>query len=91
MMFPGSPTLSGLLPLTGRRFAQAEDRSQQARALQVEAERCFRLALGSGSFELADELEALGRTFEAEAAELAAGMYPTPRFLGAAQELAAAE
>jgi len=45
--------------------------SQQARALRIEAERCFRLAQGVGSFELADELEALGRAFEAEA-ELAA-------------------
>jgi hypothetical protein len=73
MMFPGSLSPSALLPPTGHRFARAEDRLQQARALQIEAERCFRLALGSGSFELADELEALGRAFEAEAEELAAG------------------
>lgn len=47
--------------------------SQRARALRIEAERCFRLAQGIGSFELADELEALGHAFEAEAeAELAA-------------------
>jgi hypothetical protein len=73
MMFSGSLSPSALLPPTGHRFARADDRSQQARALQIEAERCFRLAQGAGSLELADELEALGRVFEAEAEELAAG------------------
>lgn len=75
MMFLGSLSPSALP--TGCRFVRADDRSQQARALQIEAERCFRLALGIGSFELADELEALGRAFEAEAEELAAGR-PSP-------------
>jgi hypothetical protein len=44
---------------------------ERARALRIEAARCFRLALGS-SMELADELEALGRAFETEAEQLAA-------------------
>jgi hypothetical protein len=41
-----------------------------ADALRVEAQRCFRLARGIASFELADELEAIGQAFESEAAEL---------------------
>jgi hypothetical protein len=55
-----------------KRFAFFEDQSQQARALRLEAERCFRLAQGIASYELAEELEALGRAFEIEAAGLAA-------------------
>jgi hypothetical protein len=39
-------------------------------ALRGEAERCFRLAQGIASFELAEELEAIGRAFESEAGEL---------------------
>ena len=41
-----------------------------AQSLRVEAQRCFRLARGIVSFELADELEAIGRAFESEAVEL---------------------
>src|SRR5215470_14048295 len=41
-----------------------------AQSLRVEAQRCFRLARGIASVELADELEAIGRAFESEAAEL---------------------
>jgi hypothetical protein len=41
-----------------------------ADALRSEAERCFRLAQGFTSFELANELEAIGRAFESEAEEL---------------------
>ena len=41
-----------------------------ADALRVEAQRCFRLARGIASFELADELEAIGQAFESEADEL---------------------
>jgi hypothetical protein len=43
-----------------------------ADALRGEAERCFRLAQGIASFELADELEAIGRAFESEAGKLEA-------------------
>jgi hypothetical protein len=50
----------------------ADDPRRRAHALRVEAERCFRLAQGIASFELANELEALGRAFEIEAAELSA-------------------
>src|SRR5262249_23639034 len=41
-----------------------------AQSLRVEAQRCFRLARGIASFELADELEAIGRAFESEATDL---------------------
>jgi hypothetical protein len=41
-----------------------------AQSLRAEAQRCFRLARGIASFELADELEAIGRAFESEAAAL---------------------
>ena len=39
-------------------------------ALRSEAQRCFRLAQGIASFELADELEAIGRAFESEVEKL---------------------
>ena len=38
--------------------------------LDVQAERCFRLARGPAGPRLADELEVLGRAFEREAREL---------------------
>lgn len=38
----------------------------------MDAARCFRLAQGIAAYELAEELEALGRAFEIEAASLAA-------------------
>jgi hypothetical protein len=43
-----------------------------ATRLRVQAERCFRLARGSVSTRLADELEALGRAFEREARKVEA-------------------
>src|ERR1700675_5033171 len=42
--------------------------------LRVEAPRCFRLAQSIASFELAEELEAIGCSLELEAKELAAKM-----------------
>ena len=38
----------------------------------MEAQRCFRLARGIASFELADELEAIGHAFQNEAEDLEA-------------------
>ena len=64
------------LPRSGPFELSAATPSRRARALRIEAERCFRLAQGIGSFELAEELEALGRAFEAEAEELAVGRQP---------------
>ena len=71
MKFPGSlPLAVSLVPYA--RFAMVvEEPSRRARALRVEAERCFRLAQGMVTYELADELEALGRVFESEAEQLA--------------------
>jgi hypothetical protein len=42
----------------------------QSAYLRAEADRCFRLARGMASLELFDELEAIGRAFEREAARL---------------------
>jgi hypothetical protein len=42
--------------------------------LRVQAERCFRLALGPASPRLANELEELGRALEQEAIEIEAHM-----------------
>ena len=39
----------------------------EARRLRLEAERCYRLAFGTGNPRLSDELEAIGRDFEREA------------------------
>ena len=44
-------------------------RMSKARYLHAQAERCFRLASHSAGLRIADELEALGRTFEQEARE----------------------
>jgi hypothetical protein len=44
-----------------------------AQALRIEAQRCFRLARGIASYDLADELEAIGQAFETEAEALEAG------------------
>ena len=49
-----------------------------AQSLRIEAQRCFRLARGIASFELADELEAIGRAFDSEAAELETRRVPAP-------------
>jgi hypothetical protein len=38
--------------------------------LRAQADRCFRLAQGMATLELFDELEAIGRAFESEAARL---------------------
>jgi hypothetical protein len=45
------------------------ERSQSA-YLRAQADRCFRLAQGMATLELFDELEAIGRAFESEAAQL---------------------
>ena len=68
-------SVPGLFLLAVRTGDCHEDPPHRARALRIEAERCFRLAQGIASFELANELEALGRRFETEAEEIAAGAY----------------
>jgi hypothetical protein len=69
MRFPDFQTASAPLP------ALAEAPSQQARALRIEAERCFRLAQGIASYRLADELEALGRSFQSEAEKVSSAPF----------------
>jgi len=62
---------SSISPLLTRwRSSLDEEPPRLANALRSEAQRCFRLARGIASFELADELEAIGRAFESEAKEL---------------------
>jgi hypothetical protein len=71
MRYQGSPPNS-IVPLLVRwRSSLPQHRPPVlADALRVEAQRCFRLARGIASFELADELEAIGQAFESEADEL---------------------
>ncbi len=65
------PALSSIIPLFARwRSSLDEEPPRLADALRSEAERCFRLAQGIASFELAAELEAIGHAFECEAEEL---------------------
>ncbi len=71
MTYPSMP--SSVVPLLTRgRSSLDEEPPRFADALRGEAERCFRLAQGITSFDLADELEAIGRAFESEAEELEA-------------------
>ena len=67
-----SSTPSSVVPLLICRPSALDDGEPSPDALRGEAERCFRLAQGIASFELADELEAIGRAFEGEAKELQA-------------------
>lgn len=72
MTYEGPTAPASILPLLARwRLSLPEQRPPLlAQALRVEAQRCFRLARGIASFELAEELEAIGRAFESEAGEL---------------------
>ncbi|MBV9018481.1 MAG: hypothetical protein JO058_22760 [Alphaproteobacteria bacterium] len=62
-----------------------------AEALRAEAQRCFRLARGIASFELADELEAIGHAFQNEAEDLETGETCSASDEPFADELAAAD
>ena len=90
MRYQGSPT--SIFPLFARwrsSLTQGQP-SVLADALRVEAQRCFRLASGIASFELADEIEAIGHAFESEARELESGR-TAPAAEPFADELAAAD
>ena len=83
---------SSIVPLFIRwRSSLDEEPPRLADALRDEAERCFRLAQGIASFELANELEAVGRAFESEADELETVMAPALPPVAARDELIAAE
>ena len=71
MRYQGSPPNS-IFPLLVRWRSSLPQHQPPvlADALRVEAQRCFRLARGIASFELADELEAIGQAFESEAEQL---------------------
>jgi hypothetical protein len=71
-MTHSSPPSSVVPLLTRRPSALDGEPPRSSDALRGEAERCFRLAQGIASFELADELETIGRAFEREAEELEA-------------------
>ena len=62
-----------------------------AQVLRVEAQRCFRLARGIASFELADELEAIGHAFQNEAEDLEAAKTGSASDEPFPDELAAAD
>jgi hypothetical protein len=51
-------------------MAELELGRSQSAYLRAQADRCFRLARGMASLELFDELEAIGRAYESEAARL---------------------
>jgi hypothetical protein len=67
-----SETASIILLLTRWRSLVAGDPASRLKTLRIEAQRCFRLAHSTASFELAEELEAVGRDFEREAFDLSA-------------------
>jgi hypothetical protein len=91
MSYPGSEASSILPLLTRWRSSLDEEPPRLADALRSEAQRCFRLAQGIASFELAHELEAIGRVFESEADELETAMPPPWPPIGVPEELIAAE
>ena len=91
MRYVGSELSSIFSLLTRWRSSVNEKAPRLAEALRGEAQRCFRLAQGIASFELADELEAIGRAFDSEADELETGMAPGWPTIGLAEELIAAE
>jgi hypothetical protein len=72
LMYTSSETASTILLLTRWRLLVAEDPLHRVKELHVDAQRCRRLAQSIASFELAEELEAIGRDFEREAQDLAA-------------------
>jgi hypothetical protein len=74
MAFKASDTASVILLMTRWRALIDRGPPRQITELRVEAQRCFRLAQSIASFELAEELEAIGCSLELEAKELSAKM-----------------
>ena len=69
-----SETASIILLLTRWRSLSGENPAQRIKQLHVQARRCSRLAQGSASFAVAEELEAMSQALQEEAEELAASM-----------------
>ena len=82
---------SSIIPLLSRWRSSLDGKRPPADALRGEAQRCFRLARGIASFELADELEAIGLAFEIEAEEVEAASQMHWQSGDALEHLAAAE
>jgi hypothetical protein len=74
MAFKASDTASVILLMTRWRALIDQGPRRQITELRVEAQRSFRLAQSIASFELAEELEAIGCSLELEGKELAAKM-----------------
>ena len=91
MRYPGYERSSTFPLLTRWRSSLDEEPPRLAVALRGEAQRCFRLARGIASFELADELVSIGCAFESEADELEAAIAPDWPPIGVPEELIAAE
>ena len=67
MSQPLSEVASTILLLSRWRLLRAQHQRRWAKELQASAQRCFRLAHGGASAELAAELEAIGHDFDSEA------------------------
>ncbi|SRR5436190_19088482 len=73
-MSSASETASIIVLLTRWRSLAGENPAQRVRQLNVQAQRCSRLAQGSASFAVAEELETMSQALQKEAEELAARM-----------------
>jgi hypothetical protein len=74
MACTASEAASIILLMTRWRSLLDQGPPRRITELRVEARRCFRLAQSIASFELAEELEAIGCSLELEGKELAAKM-----------------
>src|SRR4051812_1578958 len=67
-------TASKMAVLAAWRMLLTKDARRRANELQANAHRCSRIAQGSTSMQVAEELEAIGRSFEQDANILASKM-----------------
>ena len=74
MACTASEAASIILLMTRWRLLIDQGRPCQITELRIEAQRCFRLAQSIVSFEVAEELEAIGCSLELEAKEMTAKM-----------------
>ena len=72
MASTASEAASVILIMTRWRSLLDQGPPRRITELRIEAQRCFRLAQSIASFELAEELDAIGCSLELEAKELAA-------------------
>jgi hypothetical protein len=74
MACTASEAASIILLMTRWRSLLDQGPPRRITELRIEAQRCFRLAQSIVSFEVAEELESIGRSLELEAKELVAKM-----------------